>query len=149
MNLLTYAQKGLAMKLFRNFLLLFLMLNIPSFAISAELNFKYEPAIVKLRGKLIISKAIDRNEKVVKFDAFKTENPINVIGEDEYSPTVRGVSVMQPVIFDEKLRKVWIEISKQKNNTVEIVGTLFPRDNANQLTDVLFTIKEIKVIDAK
>ncbi|HBF35993.1 MAG TPA: hypothetical protein DDW50_01580 [Firmicutes bacterium] len=112
--------------------------------------YEYEPKEVLLSGRLELAKAYGppnygadpAHDQKVSYYVLKLDSPINVKGNpaDELnSETVTNVRELQ-IVYDQL-----DQISKWKNQKVTIKGTLFKGFNARHYTDVLITVKEIRL----
>lgn len=117
--------------------------------------YHYEPAVVLLKGILLIKSAYGppgygedpRTDEKVKYIVLKLDNPINVKGDlDQNSinlDTFRNISEIQLVLFSDQMRK---DISGKINKKVLIKGTLFEKHTGHHYTDVLMIVQQIELI---
>jgi len=103
-----------------------------------DAEYKYEPTVVTLKGKIFSSSGETPDGRKISFPAIQLDSPITVQGDQEI-PTEKGVVLLQMV-----LNPTVIDRFKALNGTTVFVkGALFHSDNGNHQTNVLITASEI------
>jgi hypothetical protein len=119
---------------------LFLVGNVSAYATE---TLKYEPAVVRLVGKLVSGTGETPDEAKVKFPAIKLQAPVRVQGtpKDDWNQTEEGVSLMQLIIFDEKAEAQYKSL---KGKEVVVTGKLMHSQTGGHYTPVLVQVQRIE-----
>ena len=100
--------------------------------------FRYEPAVVTLRGQLISARGESPDGKEISFPALQLQNSITLQGTQEI-PTEKGVLLMH-VVLDSAMMDAFTTL---KGKQVVVTGKMFHSDNGNHHTNVLITPSSI------
>lgn len=117
--------------------------------------YQYEPAVVSLKGVLLIKSAYGPpgygenplTDEKIKYLVLKLDTPINVKGDRDPNSvnlgTYTNISEIQLVLFDDQMHK---SANSKINKKVVIKGTLFEKHTGHHYTDVLMIVQQIELI---
>lgn len=104
-------------------------------------QYKYG-AEVTLYGTLVSAPGETPDGRKIGYHAIELVMPVTVNpapGEEEFSPTEKGVMLMQLVLDQSEMA----EFKRMKGKRAAVSGTLFHSDNGNHQTDVLIDVSLI------
>ena len=118
--------------------------------------YQYEPAIVSLKGVLLIKSAYGPpgygenplTDEKVKYLVLKLDTPINVNGDSDPNSvnlnTFTNISEIQLVLFGDQMKK---NASDKVNKKVVLTGKLFEAHTGHHYTDVLMEVQQIELVE--
>ncbi|MBK0052997.1 DUF4431 domain-containing protein [Stenotrophomonas sp. S39] len=119
--------------------LLFLLIGLLFVSGLHAQTYRYEPEQVSLYGTLVSMPGETADGKKYMYPAIQLFTPISVQAEDEYSPYVGGVLLIQLNLNNDLMRV----FQRLKGKQVNMTGTLFHSHTGWHQTPVLITVSDI------
>jgi hypothetical protein len=102
----------------------------------------YEPAIVKLEGKISRKAVINASEQKENIWVLKLSNKSCVAADanNEFNPAFERIAEVQLVVNSDQLVKYRL----LQNQKISVIGTLFAGHTQHHFTDVLLMVTKVK-----